>query len=179
MLHRSNNRLMRKVQVGQREGRDAFTRWCSFFVAKPLNRQPKRETELISATLSARKRPAYGGRAAPREKKPHASPRKSRPNDRPSAVRLIVELVRREGPDLTARQLGVMLTCYTEAEPQTVRGLAAQLEVSKPAITRALDRLSEFELVRRKTDPMDRRSVLIQRTSSGAAYVRSLASRDA
>jgi DNA-binding MarR family transcriptional regulator len=86
----------------------------------------------------------------------------------------IVELVRREGPDLTARQLGVMLTCYTEAEPQTVRGLAAQLEVSKPAITRALDRLSEFELVRRKTDPMDRRSVLIQRTSSGAAYVRSL-----
>ena len=39
-----------------------------------------------------------------------------------------------------------------------MRGLAAKLAVSKPAITRALDRLSEFDLVRRKTDPLDRRS---------------------
>ena len=44
----------------------------------------------------------------------------------------IVELVRRDGPDLTARQLGVFLTCYLEAEAQTVRGLAARLDVSKP-----------------------------------------------
>ena len=58
----------------------------------------------------------------------------------------IVALVRRDGPDLSARQLGVFLTCYREDEAQTVRGLAAKLEVSKPAITRALDRLSEFDL---------------------------------
>jgi len=86
----------------------------------------------------------------------------------------IVDLVRRDGPDLTARQFGVMLTCYTQSEPQTVRGLAAQLEVSKPAITRALDRLSEFDLVARKIDPLDRRSVLIQRTPEGHAYLRDL-----
>jgi DNA-binding MarR family transcriptional regulator len=73
----------------------------------------------------------------------------------------VVALVRREGPDLSARQLGVFLTCYLEEEAQTVRGLAAKLHVSKPAITRALDRLSEFDLVRRKTDPLDRRSVLV------------------
>ena len=79
----------------------------------------------------------------------------------------IVELVRRDGPDLSARQLGVFLTCYLETEAQTVRGLAAKLGVSKPAITRALDRLSEFDLVRRKTDPLDRRSVLVQRTATG------------
>jgi len=78
----------------------------------------------------------------------------------------IVELVRRDGPDLSARQLGVFLTCYLETEAQTVRGLAAKLGVSKPAITRALDRLSEFDLVRRKTDPLDRRSVLVQRTAT-------------
>src|SRR5215471_5475076 len=59
----------------------------------------------------------------------------------------IVELVRRDGPDLSARQLGVFLTCYLDSEAQTVRGLAAKLGVSKPAITRALDRLSEFDLV--------------------------------
>ena len=34
----------------------------------------------------------------------------------------VVALVRREGPDLSARQLGVLLTCYLEEEAQTVRG---------------------------------------------------------
>jgi len=85
-----------------------------------------------------------------------------------------VALVRRDGPDLSARQLGVFLTCYLEGEAQTVRGLAARLNVSKPAITRALDRLSEFDLVRRKTDPLDRRSVLVQRTVAGAGFMRDL-----
>jgi DNA-binding MarR family transcriptional regulator len=88
----------------------------------------------------------------------------------------IVELVRRDGPDLSARQLGVFLTCYLEVEAQTVRGLAARLSVSKPAITRALDRLTEFDLVKRKTDPLDRRSVLIQRTPAGMAFLRELRS---
>ena len=45
----------------------------------------------------------------------------------------------------------MFLTCYLDDEAQTVRGLAAKLNVAKPAITRALDRLSEFDLVRRKT----------------------------
>jgi DNA-binding MarR family transcriptional regulator len=86
----------------------------------------------------------------------------------------IVALVRREGPDLTARQLGVFLTCYLENEANTVRGLAAKLNVAKPALTRALDRLTEFELVRRKTDPLDRRSVLVQRTMAGNGFMRDL-----
>jgi DNA-binding MarR family transcriptional regulator len=86
----------------------------------------------------------------------------------------IVALVRRDGPDLTARQLGVFLTSYLEDEAQTVRGLAAKLNVAKPAITRALDRLAEFDLVRRKRDPLDRRSVLVQRTTTGSAFLRDL-----
>lgn len=86
----------------------------------------------------------------------------------------VVALVRRDGPDLSARQLAVLLTCYLESEAQTVRGLAATLDVSKPAITRALDRLAEFDLVRRKTDPTDRRSVLVQRTPKGTAFIRDL-----
>src|SRR5689334_5603720 len=84
----------------------------------------------------------------------------------------IIALVRRDGPDLSARQLGVFLTSYLEEEAQTVRGLAAKLDISKPAITRALDRLAEFDLVRRKTDPLDRRSVLVQRTATGMAFLR-------
>jgi DNA-binding MarR family transcriptional regulator len=88
----------------------------------------------------------------------------------------IVSLVRRDGPDLSARQLGVFLTCYLQDGAHTVRGLAADLNVSKPAITRALDRLGELELARRKVDPADRRSVLVQRTLKGQAFLRDLRS---
>lgn len=86
----------------------------------------------------------------------------------------IVALVRRDGPDLSSRQLGVFLICYLHDGPQTVRGLAAELNVSKPAITRALDRLGELDLARRKVDPADRRSVIVQRTLKGQSFLRDL-----
>ena len=88
----------------------------------------------------------------------------------------VVALVRRDGADLSARQLGVFLTCYLREGGHTVRGLAAELKVSKPAITRALDRLGELDLARRKVDPLDRRSVLVQRTLKGASFLRNLRS---
>ena len=86
----------------------------------------------------------------------------------------ILALVRRDEADLTSRQFGVFLTVYLTAGPHTVRGLAAGLNVSKPAITRALDRLSELSLVRRKVDPMDRRSVLVQPTQAGEVFLAEL-----
>lgn len=86
----------------------------------------------------------------------------------------VVALVRKDGADLSARQLSVFLTCYLREGGHTVRGLAAELNVSKPAITRALDRLSELDLARRKIDPLDRRSVIVQRTPRGAAFLRDL-----
>ncbi len=86
----------------------------------------------------------------------------------------IVALVRSDSPDLSARQMAVLLTVYLGEGPHTVRGLAAELNVSKPAITRALDRLGELDLARRKVDPADRRSVLVQRTSAGTNFLRDL-----
>jgi DNA-binding MarR family transcriptional regulator len=86
----------------------------------------------------------------------------------------IVALVRRDGPDLSARQMSVFLTSILEDESQTVRGLAANLKVSKSAITGALDRLAEFDLVRREIDPDDGRSTLVQRTMAGAGFLRDL-----
>ncbi|GAB3441036.1 MarR family transcriptional regulator [Insolitispirillum peregrinum] len=84
----------------------------------------------------------------------------------------IVESVRREAPDLSARQMALLLTVYLTSPPHTVRGLATLLNVSKPAITRAVDRLSEYGLVKRKADELDRRSVLIQRTVKGSVFLR-------
>jgi len=77
-------------------------------------------------------------------------------------------------PDLSARQLAVLLTIYLEPPPHTVRGLATKLRVTKPVITRALDTMGKLELVSRKRDTVDRRNVVIQRTVKGALYVEKL-----
>ncbi len=85
--------------------------------------------------------------------------------------RTIVAGVRHDVPDLSARQMAVLLTVYLKSPPHTVRGLASALNISKPAITRSLDRLSDLGLLRRKVDESDRRSVLIQRTIRGSVFL--------
>lgn len=83
----------------------------------------------------------------------------------------ILETVRRDSPDLSARQTALILTVYLTAGPHTVRGLAQTLNVSKPAISRALDRLERLDFVKREVDESDRRSVMVQRTVKGSAYL--------
>ena len=84
---------------------------------------------------------------------------------------VLVESVRSAGPDLSARQLAIVLTVYLTPPPHTVRGLAAMLRISKPAVTRALDRLGMLGLARRRRDDADRRSVLVQRTVKGSVFL--------
>lgn len=87
----------------------------------------------------------------------------------------MVASVSGDGPDLTARQLAVFLKVYLEpGTDHTVRGLATELNVSKPAITRALDRLEELNFTKRDIDPHDRRSVIARKTAAGSAYLRTL-----
>jgi DNA-binding MarR family transcriptional regulator len=86
--------------------------------------------------------------------------------------RVIVSSVQIDAPDLSARQMALLLSVYLNPPPHTVRGLSQFLKVSKPAITRAINRLSEFGMVRRKIDDNDRRSVLIQRTVKGSVFLR-------
>ncbi len=87
---------------------------------------------------------------------------------------ITVDILRMQGPDLSTRQIAVLLTVYLEDRPHTVRELASGLNISKPAITRALDRLCGDGLLRRKTDDKDRRSVLIQRTVKGSVFLREI-----
>ena len=83
----------------------------------------------------------------------------------------VVEGVRNEAPDLTARQMAVLLTVYLTSPPHTVRGLSAELGIAKPAVTRALDRLAALDLVRRNRDERDRRSIEVQRTVKGSVFL--------
>ena len=85
-----------------------------------------------------------------------------------------LSLVRAEEPDLSARQITVLITIYLEPQPHTVRALAAKLNVTKPVITRALDTMGRHGLVTRKRDPADRRNVLVQRTVNGALFLERL-----
>jgi DNA-binding MarR family transcriptional regulator len=84
-------------------------------------------------------------------------------------------LVKSQEPDLSARQMTVLITIYLEPQPHTVRALAAKLGVTKPVITRALDTMGRYRLVARKRDPADRRNVLVQRTVDGALFLERLA----
>jgi DNA-binding MarR family transcriptional regulator len=89
--------------------------------------------------------------------------------------RTTIALVRREGADLTIRQMSVFLCCYLdEKTDHTVRGLAALLHVHKPAISRALDRLAALNFLQRKTDPADRRSIVVRQTGEGMSFFRDL-----
>jgi DNA-binding MarR family transcriptional regulator len=85
-----------------------------------------------------------------------------------------LDLVRDREPDLSSRQIAILLTIYLETPPHTVRGLARKLGVTKPVITRALDTLGKTELVNRRRDDTDRRNVLVQRTVAGALAVERL-----
>lgn len=82
--------------------------------------------------------------------------------------------VRAEGPDLSARQLAILLVIGLDPGMHTVRGLAARLNISKPAISRSLDRLGALELADRAEDQRDRRSVLVVPTTAGLDYVAGL-----
>ncbi|KAB7742847.1 MarR family transcriptional regulator [Parvibaculum sedimenti] len=88
---------------------------------------------------------------------------------------VVLETVRRDGPDLSSRQFAILLTVYLTSPPHTVRGLAGSLNVSKPAITRALDALGQLDLLKRKRDEADRRNVLVQRTVKGSVFLRDFA----
>jgi DNA-binding MarR family transcriptional regulator len=89
------------------------------------------------------------------------------------------QAVKSKGPDLTARQTAMLLTIYLETGPHTVRGLAKKLGVGKPVIVRAIDALSDANMLVRVPDPADRRNVFIEGTDFGASqladYARNIA----
>lgn len=73
--------------------------------------------------------------------------------------------------DLSARQTAILLNVYLTPPPHTVKALSADLNISKPAVSRAVDKLSVLGLLLRQPDENDRRSVLLYRTIEGAQYV--------
>lgn len=74
--------------------------------------------------------------------------------------------------DLSARQQAIFMTVALQAGPHTVRGIAADLNLAKPAVTRAIDTLEKAGFVRRRRDENDLRSIFVERTPAGMAWLR-------
>jgi len=86
-------------------------------------------------------------------------------------MQALVSYVRSGQPDLTNRQMALMLLVYMTPGPHTVRGLANVLGVSKPVITRALNTLGTLGYLRRVRDEADRRNVFVARTTVGQEFL--------
>lgn len=84
---------------------------------------------------------------------------------------VMCDAVRADRPDLSMRQWAILLTVYLNPGPHTVRALARDLGVPKPAISRALDSLSILGFIKRVRDINDKRIVLVQRTTDGAIFI--------
>lgn len=85
--------------------------------------------------------------------------------------RVTLQTVLDDSPDLTTRQLVIFTSVYLIDGAHTVKSLAAELNVTKAVITRALDTLEAYGFLQRCPNPEDKRSVIIQRTSGGARYL--------
>jgi DNA-binding MarR family transcriptional regulator len=92
-------------------------------------------------------------------------------NALPQWMQALVSYVRSGQPDLTNRQMALMLIAYITPGPHTVRGLAHQLNVSKPVITRALNTLGTLGYLRRERDDNDRRNIFVAKTDKGAEFL--------
>ena len=88
----------------------------------------------------------------------------------------LIAYLRSGHPDLTNRQMALLMVVYETPGPHTVRSLALKLDVSKSVITRALNKLSNMKFIVRRGDERDRRNVFIEPTPSGADFLCEVAS---
>ena len=86
-------------------------------------------------------------------------------------MRALIGYVRSGEPDLTNRQMALLMLVYLTHGQHTVRGLAKVLGVSKPVVTRALNTLGGLGYLRRERDQDDRRNIFVVRTKEGAEFL--------
>lgn len=86
-------------------------------------------------------------------------------------MRTLINYVRSGEPDLTNRQMALLMLIYLTPGPHTVRGIASSLGVSKPVVTRALNTLGSLGYLRRERDQDDRRNIFVVRTKDGTQFL--------
>jgi DNA-binding MarR family transcriptional regulator len=103
------------------------------------------------------------------------SPRPAGPDD--AAARLyvalgrLVRMLRRTGTADVSPGAFSALAALNGAGPTRLGDLAAREGVAAPTMTRIVASLEDAGLMRRETDPQDRRAVLVAVTDAGAALI--------
>ncbi len=85
----------------------------------------------------------------------------------------LLELVRYEELNFTARQVAVLLECIRSPK-ETIKSMSETLQVSKPSISKTVSRLFGLGLLERKPHPTDRRVIFVVPTEAGRKLVISL-----
>ena len=83
----------------------------------------------------------------------------------------LIGYVRSGAPDLTNRQMALLLLVYLTPGPHTVRGLAHILGVSKPVVTLSLITIGGLGYLGRERYHVDRRYLFVVRTNDGAEFL--------
>ena len=84
---------------------------------------------------------------------------------------IVLPLVKSDSKDLSLRQLAVLTHVACTTTKLSVAPIAAALNISKPAVTRALDRLGEHGYSVREVDNTDKRKVEVFITSEGKRFL--------
>lgn len=81
--------------------------------------------------------------------------------------------------DISMKEYDVLYTLSKCPEPVRLSDLTRNVLLSQPAMSRLVDRLADRGLVARKTDPADRRGLLLSLTGEGRAVQRRIGRRHA
>lgn len=84
---------------------------------------------------------------------------------------VVLQGVRSDAPDLSARQMAIIMTVYIDPRPFTIKMLSQRLGISKPAVCRAVDTLEKLQFVQREPDRQDKRKVTLARTTKGHDFL--------
>lgn len=83
----------------------------------------------------------------------------------------IITNATRQKETLSVRQLGLLSLVYIDHIHASVDRYATELKLSKPAITKALNRLEELNFIKRKIAWQDKRKITVLPTLTGQDYI--------
>tara|TARA_Y100000996_G_C22323131_1_gene561232 strand:- start:283 stop:618 length:336 start_codon:yes stop_codon:yes gene_type:complete len=89
----------------------------------------------------------------------------------------LIEGIKKNEIDFSSRQTALFLSIYLIDENHTIRGLAKSINISKAAVSRAVNSLESLGYVRRIDDKKDSRSIIIQKTVKGKIVLDKFVSR--
>lgn len=76
--------------------------------------------------------------------------------------------------EFTARQVSILFILTRDEGEHTIRGMAAKLKSSRPAITRAINMFESMGLAKREPNPRDKRDVWVRPQEAAFELVRQI-----